>query len=95
MKKLTSKDVLKVADLIKIKLKESEIEKYQSQLNTVIPSVDVLQELDTTKVPQTSQTHGLKNVVRQDEPEYGLDITKYPNKKNLKNNYFTVTRVVK
>jgi aspartyl-tRNA(Asn)/glutamyl-tRNA(Gln) amidotransferase subunit C len=79
MAKLSTKDVLKVADLIKLKLKPEEIERYQTQLNTVIPSVDVLQELNTDYVPQTNQTHGLKNIVREDEAEYGLDINKYPN----------------
>ena len=95
MTKLTKQDVLKVADLIKIKLKDKEIEKYLSQLNVVLPSVDVLKELDTNDVPETSQTHGLKNIVREDIAEPGLDINKYPNRKNLKNNYFVVNRVIK
>jgi len=95
MTNLTQKDVLKVADLIKIRLEISEIEKYQKQLNTVISSVDVLKELNTDKINQTSQTHGLKNVIAEDIAEAGLDINKYPNRKNLKNNYFIVNRVIK
>jgi aspartyl/glutamyl-tRNA(Asn/Gln) amidotransferase C subunit len=94
MTKLTKENVLKVSDLIKIKLQDSEIEGYQNQLNTVIPSVDVLNELDTTQVGETSQTHGLKNVTSEDIPQKGLDINNYPNRKNLKNNYFVVNRVI-
>jgi aspartyl/glutamyl-tRNA(Asn/Gln) amidotransferase C subunit len=94
MTKLTRENVQKVSDLIKIKLQENEIENYQNQLNTVIPSVDVLNELDTSNIAETSQTHGLKNISSEDVPQEGLDITKYPNKKNLKNNYFVVNRVI-
>lgn len=94
MTKLTKENVLKVSDLIKIKLQEEEIEGYQNQLNTVIPSVDVLNELDTSIVGETSQTHGLKNVASDDVAQPGLDINEYPNRKNLKNNYFVVNRVI-
>ena len=94
MAKLQQQDVQKAANLIKIHLSQAEVESYQSQLNTVIPSVDVLKELDTSKVPETSQTHGLKNVTSDDVPQEGLDISKYPNRKNLKNNYFVVNRVI-
>jgi aspartyl/glutamyl-tRNA(Asn/Gln) amidotransferase C subunit len=94
MAKLQQQDVQKAANLIKIHLSQSEVESYQSQLNTVIPSVDVLKELDTSTVAETSQTHGLKNVTSDDVPQEGLDISKYPNRKNLKNNYFVVNRVI-
>jgi aspartyl/glutamyl-tRNA(Asn/Gln) amidotransferase C subunit len=94
MTKLTKQNVQKVSDLIKIKLQDSEIETYQNQLNTVIPSVEILNELDTSKVSETSQTHGLKNITGDDVPQEGLDISKYPNRNNLKNNYFVVNRVI-
>jgi aspartyl-tRNA(Asn)/glutamyl-tRNA(Gln) amidotransferase subunit C len=94
MAKLTKEQVLKIADLIKLHLSDDELSHYQDQLNTVLESVDVLKELDTSKVAETSQTHGLKNVLRKDEPSKGLDISKYPNKDNLKNGYFIVKRVI-
>jgi aspartyl-tRNA(Asn)/glutamyl-tRNA(Gln) amidotransferase subunit C len=95
MAKLKAADIIKVAKLIKLNLTEQEIQSYQEQLNVVLPSVDVLQELNTDNVKETSQTHGLENVVAEDEPEAGLDINKYPNKENLKDNYFVVHRVIK
>jgi aspartyl-tRNA(Asn)/glutamyl-tRNA(Gln) amidotransferase subunit C len=94
MAKLSADDVKKIANLIKIKISEEELQHYQDQLNTVLPSVDVLQKLDTSKVKETSQTHGLENVLAEDEAEEGLDINKYPNRNNLKNNYFVVKRVI-
>lgn len=94
MGKLTEQDIKKVAGLIKINLQQNELAGYEAQLNTVLPSVDVIKELDTENVPETSQTHGLKNVTREDIPQKGLDINEYPNKKNVKNNYFVVNRVI-
>ena len=94
MAKIEKDDVVKVADLIKIYIDKLELEHYQSQLNTVISAMDILNEIDTTNVSETSQTHGLKNITSDDIPQTGLEISKYLNKSNLKNNYFVVNRVI-
>lgn len=94
MAKLSKEQVLKIADLIKIHLEEDQIPHYQEQLNTVLESVEVLKELDTENIEETSQTHGLQNILADDTAIAGLDIEKYPNKDNLENGYFTVKRVV-
>ncbi len=95
MTKLSKEQVLKIASLIKIHLKDEEIEKFQNQLSTVLESVDILKELDTSKTAETSQTHGLVNVLAEDVVKPGLKISEYPNKTNLMNDYFTVKRVIK
>lgn len=94
MAKLSQADVKKIANLIKLSMSEEEIQHYQEQLNVVLPSVDVLQLLNTDDTKETSQTHGLENVLAEDEAEPGLDINEYPNKGNLENNYFVVNRVI-
>ena len=94
MAKITKNEVKKISDLIKIAIPENELDHYASQLNTVLDSMDVLAELDTKDVKPTSQTHGLTNVMRADEIKPGLDITKYKNTRNLKNNYFSVKKVL-
>ena len=94
MAKVERQDVIKVADLIKIYIDELEVEHYQSQLNTVISAIDVLNELDTANITETSQTHGLINITSEDIPQKGLDISKYLNDKNLKNDYFVVNRFI-
>ncbi len=94
MAKLSQADVKKIANLIKLSMSEEEIQHYQEQLNVVLPSVDVLQQLNTDDTKETSQTHGLENVLAEDEVEPGLDINEYPNKGNLENNYFVVNRVI-
>jgi len=94
MAKLSKEQILKIADLIKIHLDEDQLAHYQDQLNTVLESVEVLKELDTHNVAETSQTHGLQNILAEDIAITGLDIDQYPNKDNLENGYFTVKRVV-
>lgn len=94
MAKLSKEQVLKIADLIKIHLNEDQIAHYQDQLNTVLESVEVLKDLDTNNIEETSQTHGLQNILAEDIAVKGLDINHYPNKDNLEKGYFTVKRVV-
>jgi aspartyl-tRNA(Asn)/glutamyl-tRNA(Gln) amidotransferase subunit C len=93
--KLTDETTRKVANLIKINIPDAEIPNYTKQLNTVLEAVEVLGELDTKQVVGTSQTHGLVNVLRDDEEvEPGLDMTKYKNNQNFKNGYFIVKKVL-
>lgn len=83
-----------VADLVKIKIPAEEINKFTDQLNTVLNAVQVLQEVDTDDVEETSQTHGLENVLRQDDPKSGLNMNEYKNNKNFKNGVFIVKKVI-
>jgi aspartyl-tRNA(Asn)/glutamyl-tRNA(Gln) amidotransferase subunit C len=94
MSKLNDQDTKKIAGLIKIHIPDAEMPKYTEQLNTVLDAIPVLQELDTEKVALTSQTHGLQNILREDEAEPGLDMTKYPNTKNFKHGNFVVDKVL-
>lgn len=94
MNKLDDNTTKSVAGLIKIKIPDADLPKYTSQLNTVLESVEVLKELDTESVKETSQTHGLTNVIRADEPTPGLDLKKYKNRRNFSGKYFTVKKVL-
>ena len=93
-KKIDNKITQEVANLIRIKVSPEDISKYAEQLNTVLSAVEVLNELDTEGVKESSQTHGLKNVLREDVAEPGLDMTKYKNTKNFRNGYFVVNKVI-
>lgn len=66
MAKLTKKQVLHTASISNIKLSEEEIKKFTPQLDKIIEFVKVLNEVDTKDVLPTSQTTGLKNVLRED-----------------------------
>lgn len=91
---IDDKTTSEVANLIKINISDSDLPKYTKQLNAVLDAIEVFKEIDTSGVETTSQTHGLTNVLREDETEKGLDIDKYPNRQNLKNGYFEVRKVL-
>lgn len=63
---LTRDDVKHVADLSNLKLTDSEIEKFTPQLAKIVEFVSQLSEIDTNGITPTSQTTGLKNVLRED-----------------------------
>ena len=66
MAKLTKADVAHVAKLAKLKLTNSELNKFLTQLSSIISYIEELQNLDTAKVEATSQTTGLENIIRND-----------------------------
>lgn len=64
---LTEEQVRHIAKLARIELTEEEVKKFTVQIGGVLEYVDVLQEVDTEGVPETSQVTGLTNVMEEDE----------------------------
>ena len=64
---LTREQVLHIAKLARLGLREDEVEKFQTQLSGIIAYVDQLKELNTDNVEPTSQITGLVNCMRTDE----------------------------
>ncbi|MBI4232006.1 Asp-tRNA(Asn)/Glu-tRNA(Gln) amidotransferase subunit GatC [Candidatus Peregrinibacteria bacterium] len=64
---LSDDQVRHVAKLARIELSDEEVKKFSKQLSAVLEYMDVLSEVDTTDVPETSQVTGLKNVMDKDE----------------------------
>lgn len=67
MPKLTRDQVLKLADLSRLKLTPQEIEKFQTELSEILDYVAILDKADTDGLEPTYQVTGLKNVTRDDE----------------------------
>jgi aspartyl-tRNA(Asn)/glutamyl-tRNA(Gln) amidotransferase subunit C len=61
-------DVLHVARLARLALREDEIERLQVQLNAILDAVGKVSELDLSDVPPTSHPLALVNVLAADEP---------------------------
>ena len=61
-------DVLHVARLARLALREDEIERLQVQLNAILDAVGKVSELDLSDVPPTSHPLALVNVFDTDEP---------------------------
>ena len=67
-------DVLHVARLARLALREDEIERLQEQLNAILDAVGKVSELDLADVPPTSHPLALVNVFGPDEPERCLSV---------------------
>lgn len=63
---LTEDQVRHIAKLARIRLTDKEVKKFSKQLSGVLDYMDILNEVDTKNVPETSQVTGLKNVMEED-----------------------------
>lgn len=64
--KLTREHVLKLAELAKLQLSDDEVEKFQTELSTILSYVEQLSDVATEGLEMTSQVTGLQNVSRDD-----------------------------
>jgi aspartyl-tRNA(Asn)/glutamyl-tRNA(Gln) amidotransferase subunit C len=96
MSKLTRDDVLKLANLSRLKLTDEEIERFRGELSSILEYVEKLDSVDVSGLEPTYQVTGLKNVMRKDEPvDYGYtsnDLLK--NAPAVQDNQFKVKRVL-
>ena len=67
-------DVLHVARLARLALREDEVERLQVQLNAILDAVGKVSELDLSDVPPTSHPLALVNVFAPDEPALCLPV---------------------
>ena len=67
MAKITRDDVLKLAQLSKIKLDDEEVDKFADELNAIVKYVEQIDSADTSGLEPTDQVTGLVNVTRPDK----------------------------
>jgi aspartyl-tRNA(Asn)/glutamyl-tRNA(Gln) amidotransferase subunit C len=60
--------LLHVAHLARLELREEEIERLEGQLNDILEAVSKVSELDLTDVPPTLHPHDVVNVWEEDAP---------------------------
>jgi aspartyl-tRNA(Asn)/glutamyl-tRNA(Gln) amidotransferase subunit C len=65
--------VLHVARLSRLRLKDEEIDTLAGELSSILDHVDKLAEVDIEGVEPTSHVVPLENVMRADEPRPSLD----------------------
>ena len=65
--KLSREEVLHIALLARLGLTEAEVDRLSEQLSNILENFEVLQQVDTTNIPPTTQSIALQNVVRDDE----------------------------
>jgi aspartyl-tRNA(Asn)/glutamyl-tRNA(Gln) amidotransferase subunit C len=73
--KLTDEEVMHIALLARLGISDAEVEKFRDQLSSILENMDILQQVDTTGLPPTSQSVTLENIYRPDEtaPSLGVD----------------------
>ena len=64
---VTIKDVDKIAQLAKLKFKENEKVKLQSELNKILEYIDQLNELNLDNIEPLENINETENVLRKDE----------------------------
>ncbi len=69
---VTIKDVDKIAQLAKLKFKENEKVKLQSELNKILEYIDQLNELNLDNIEPLENINETENVLRKDESEIWL-----------------------
>jgi len=64
---IDEKQVRHVAKLARIALTDEEVKKFSGQLSKVFGYMEILKEVDTKNVAETSQVTGLNDVFEKDE----------------------------
>ena len=70
---ITEEQVKHVAKLSKLSFSEEELADFTNQLDKIIDMVELLEEVDTTGVPFTSNVNESINVMREDVATPGMD----------------------
>jgi aspartyl-tRNA(Asn)/glutamyl-tRNA(Gln) amidotransferase subunit C len=71
---ITREDVLHVARLARLELREEEVPRLQEQLSAILDAVGKVSELDLSDVPPMSHPLDVVNVLGEDEPRSSLPL---------------------
>jgi aspartyl-tRNA(Asn)/glutamyl-tRNA(Gln) amidotransferase subunit C len=74
MAELTREQLLHVAHLARLELRDEELERLGAQLNDILAAVSKVAELDLADVPPTSHPLDVVNVWAEDEPHESLSL---------------------
>ena len=67
MKRISSDEVKKVAQLARLELNENEINQHAEQLEKILEYIKQLEKIDTEDIPCTTRAIEVVNVLRKDE----------------------------
>lgn len=87
-------DVSHIAKLANLPLSDEEREKFETQLQSTLNSIEHLNEIDTENIAPTSQVTRLENIFREDISKKSLTQAQaLSNTKNSQNGLFKVKGV--
>ncbi|HLN19124.1 MAG TPA: Asp-tRNA(Asn)/Glu-tRNA(Gln) amidotransferase subunit GatC [Patescibacteria group bacterium] len=64
---ISKNEVKHIAELARIGLSESEVEKYSKDLSSILDFIEQLKELDVSDVEPISHITGMENITRSDK----------------------------
>ena len=95
MKRISSDEVKKVAQLARLELNENEIDQHAEQLEKILEYIKQLEEINTDNIPCTTRAIEVVNVLRKDEKK------DYKNSEELldlapsrENKFFKVPKII-
>lgn len=65
---LTREDIREIAKLARLSLTTEEEIRYAEELSVVLSYIDILNEVETDSIPETTQVTGLEDILREDVP---------------------------
>ena len=88
-------DVLHIAKLANLPLREDEIKEYEAQLLEILQYIEILKKVNTDDIAETSQVTGLENVTKQDQTTPSLSQAEtLSNTKSQHNGFFKVKAIL-
>ncbi|MDD4320015.1 MAG: Asp-tRNA(Asn)/Glu-tRNA(Gln) amidotransferase subunit GatC [Acidaminococcaceae bacterium] len=93
--KVTAKEVKHIANLSRLTVPDSEMEKFTEQFNQILNYADILQKLDTKGIEPTPYVLPISNVLREDIAVEGVSHEEaLSNAPDVQNGGFKVPRVI-
>ena len=92
---ISKEEILHIAKLSSLKIKDEEIEEYRKNLQDILSFANVINSIDTEKITETNGTSSNVNVFRDDEPVEFKDINLLmENAPEKANNMFKIPKVI-
>ena len=95
MKRISSDEVKKVAQLARLELNANEIQKHAEQLEKILQYIKQLEKINTENIPCTTRAIEVVNVLRKDEKK------EYENSEEIlnlapsrENKFFKVPKII-
>ena len=92
---ITRDDVLYIAKLSQLDIKDSELDNYLKHLQQILKYVEKLNEIDTSNVDPTAHVMAMQNVTREDEIKESVsNENALKSAPNIENGFFHVPTVI-
>lgn len=93
--KITRDEIIHVANLARLRIDDSQVEKLAAQIGNILEYVDMLERIDTSDVSPTTHTISITNAFRDDVPVDHPGVEKsLANAPEKEDGYFVVPKVV-